>query len=114
MQAGPYPIQLFITLMIIFGAACVALICDHLKQSNEQLRELAIELRVRREEELKRFRMIEPRGASPKRKKAAQESLESAPAARALAAPEEKKRVLAPEALAAMQRGAQLAGAPRV
>jgi len=49
---------MFLSLILILGAAFVALICDHLKRNNEQLRELAIELNVRRQEEYKRFRMV--------------------------------------------------------
>ena len=49
-----------LSLIVILGAAVVALICDLLKGNNEQLRELAIELKVRREEENKRFQMLAP------------------------------------------------------
>jgi hypothetical protein len=70
---------------------------------------------VRREEEHKRFQMLVPHapslGQTGDRK--AGKAVPAAPAARALATPGEKRRTLAPEALAAMERGAQLAGAPR-
>ena len=102
MQFGPYQIQIFTSLVLILGAAFVALICDLLKGNNEQLRELAIELKVRREEEQKRLQTPIPRETSAR-----------ALATPALATPEEKKRTVAPEALAVMERGAQLAGASR-
>jgi hypothetical protein len=51
MELGQYEIQIFISLVVILGAAFVALICDFLKGNNERLRELAIELNVRREEQ---------------------------------------------------------------
>jgi hypothetical protein len=58
MLPGSFSFQMFLSLILILGAALVALICDHLKRSNEQLRELAIELNVRRQEEYKRFRIV--------------------------------------------------------
>src|SRR5580698_7009623 len=60
MLPGSLSFQMFLSLMLILGAAFVALICDHLKRNNEQLRELAIEINVRRQEEYKRFRMLAP------------------------------------------------------
>ena len=48
MQLGPSHIQAFTSIVAIIGAAILALICDHLKRNNEQLRELAIELNARR------------------------------------------------------------------
>jgi hypothetical protein len=93
----------------------VALICDFLKGNNEQLRELTIELKVRREEEQRRSRMTaqtaawgaaEPFAGKPERRI-------EAPAARAMAAPEERKRTASADALAAMERGAAMAFAPR-
>jgi hypothetical protein len=121
MLFGPYQIQVFTSVVLILGAAFVALICDLLKGNNEQLRELAIELKVRREEEHKRFQMLVPQTASANHAGTQQAETAmrkmAAPAARALATPvatpNEKKRTVAPEALAAMERGAQLAGAPR-
>src|SRR5580692_6599950 len=61
MELGQYQMQIFLSLVVILGAAFVALICDLLKGNNEQLRELALELKVRREEEHKRFQMLAPR-----------------------------------------------------
>ena len=49
MESGPYQLQIFISLVVILAAAFVALICDFLKGNNEQLRELVIELKVRRD-----------------------------------------------------------------
>src|ERR1700679_3701150 len=60
MELGKYQLQIFVSLVVILGAAFVALICDLLKGNNEQLRELTIELKVRREEENKRFQMLTP------------------------------------------------------
>ena len=58
MELGQYQIQIFVSLVVILGAAFVALICDFLKGNNEQLRELTIELKVRREEEQRRSQMM--------------------------------------------------------
>ncbi len=60
MELGQYQMQVFVSLVVILGAAFVALVCDLLKGNNEQLRELALELKVRREEELKRFQILAP------------------------------------------------------
>jgi hypothetical protein len=146
MELGQYQLQIFVTLMVILGAAFVALICDLLKGNNEQLRELAIELKVRREEEQKRFQMLMPSmaklGAAEKlgsaEKAGALENIGSAekvarPAERQVEAPaeaqqvtetkkrvpvgvaanKEKRRAISADALAVMQRGAQMAAAPR-
>jgi len=114
MELGQYQMQIVLSLVVILGAAFVALVCDLLKGNNEQLRELAIELKVRREEENKRFQMLAPHAL------AAPAGAEHVAAARApLAAPAAKrperqeKRALAPEALAAIRRGEQLAAAPK-
>src|SRR5260221_14784686 len=61
MELGQYQLQIFVSLVVILGAAFVALICDFLKGNNEQLRELTIELKVRREEEQRRDRTITAR-----------------------------------------------------
>lgn len=115
MELGQYQIQIFLSLVVILGAAFVALICDLLKGNNEQLRELAIELKVRREEEDKRHQMFSPRmipalATAGVTVPAPASSLRSEAPVRGR---EERKRVIAPEALAAMQRGAQLALAPK-
>ncbi len=102
MQLGPRQIQIFTSLVPILGAASAALICDLLRWNNEQLRGLVIEQQVRREEEQKRSQTPVPRETSAR-----------ALATPALAIPEDKKRTIAPEALAVMERGAQLAGASR-
>lgn len=47
-------LQIFVSLLVILAAAAVALVCDLLKRNNEHLRELNVELRVRREEESRR------------------------------------------------------------
>ncbi len=58
MELGPYQLQIFVSLVVILAAAFVALICDFLRGSNQQLRELAVELRVRREEEQRRTQLL--------------------------------------------------------
>jgi hypothetical protein len=60
MEFGQYQLQIFVSLVVVLGAAFVALICDLLKSNNEQLRELAIELKVRREEEQRRSQTMLP------------------------------------------------------
>lgn len=132
MELGQYQLQIFVSLVVILVAAFVALICDFLKGSNEQLRELTIELRVRREEE-QRTHLVTPRPAERgERAERAKPEQVAAPTAPALAAPNiavpnmavpnsavpkrhsgidrEKKRTVNAEALAAMERGAALAG----
>jgi hypothetical protein len=139
MELGNYQLQIFVSLVVILGAAFVALICDLLKGNNEQLRELAIELKVRREEEHKRFQMLMPHAAESSSMEhrvehAAQpaarqvETATEAPqvetrkthqhvmaraAGTAKASTKEKKRPISAEALAVMERGAQMASAMR-
>ena len=130
MELGQYQLQIFVSLVVILGAAFVALICDFLKGNNEQLRELNIELRVRREEEQRSARAVaarsmeaaspavaaQPAAATHANKDRAEKRAEAPEArpvvARPMAAPQARKRAVAPEALAAMERGAHLAGAP--
>ncbi len=128
MELGPYQLQIFVSLIVILGAAFVALICDFLKGNNEQLRELTIELKIRREEEQKRVQMLMPQTAmalaapapaalpTPIKKEAKKEAGKALPersvAPRALAAPAERRRVASSDALAAMERGEQLATSP--
>jgi len=134
MELGQYQLQIFVSLTVILGAAFVALICDLLKGNNEQLRELAIELKVRREEEQKHFQMMMPRVAvessRPAEVAAAPVAEVEAPveataeirmerkarpraAAVGAVGSKERKRPIAAEALAVMERGAQMASAPR-
>jgi len=47
---GAMELQIFVSLLVVLGAAFVALICDFLKGNNEKLREVNIELTVRQEE----------------------------------------------------------------
>jgi hypothetical protein len=140
MELGQYQMQIFASLVVILGAALVAFICDLLKGNNEQLRELALELKVRREEEHKRFQMLAPRALAPGVPAEATAGAPTAalpPAAafpdagrvhsEKVAQPEKaaepverkpkrindpNKRAIAPEALAVMQRGVDLATAP--
>jgi len=117
MELGQYQLQIFVSLVVILGAAFVALICDFLKGNNEQLRELTIELKVRREEEQKRSHLLTPRVAERAERTPKTEKIAASSAAPALAAPKERvaigkerKRTVNSEALAAMERGAALAG----
>ena len=57
-------IQIAVSVIVILGAAGVALLCDFLKGKNEQLREAMVELRVRREEEAIRIAAATGNGAS--------------------------------------------------
>jgi GGDEF domain-containing protein len=50
MQLDSLELQIFLGLVVVLGAAFVALLCDFLKGNNEQLRERNIELRVRQNE----------------------------------------------------------------
>jgi hypothetical protein len=109
MELGQYQLQIFVSLVVILGAAFVALICDFLKGNNEQLRELTIELKVRREEEQKRSHVLTPR-PSERVERAPKTEKIAAPAAQPLAAGKERKRTVNSDALAAMERGAALAG----
>jgi hypothetical protein len=112
MELGQHQLQLLISLVLILGAAFVALICDFLKGNNEQLRELTLELKLRQDEERERARLLsvappqpavapvtQPVAAAPVKEAAVEK-----PAKRA-----ERKRTVNSEALAAMERGAMLA-----
>ncbi len=111
MELGQYQLQIFVSLVVILGAAFVALICDFLKGNNEQLRELAIELKVRREEDQRRSQAMTAQPMPAPAQKT--EKLVEAPAARVVAAPPERKRTASADAIAAMERGAAMASAPR-
>jgi hypothetical protein len=141
MELGQYQLQIFMSLVVVLGAAFVALICDFLKGNNEQLRELTIELKVRREEEQSRSQLMTAQTISPStsvkekmrmersEKARIEERLETpsvdedTAARRAVAVPatahvtanrpeKERKRPPSADALAAMERGARLAGSP--
>lgn len=47
---GATELQIFVSLVVVLGAAFVALICDFLKGSNERLREANLELQVRQDQ----------------------------------------------------------------
>ena len=127
MELGQYQLQIFVSLTVILGAAFVALICDFLKGNNEQLRELTIELRVRREEEQRRQPLTPAIPAAAAPEIAAPAMAQVAPALAASLATSramgekhgkrtERKRAVNSEAMAAMERGAALAstgGRPR-
>jgi len=127
MEPGHFQLQIVVTVSLIVCAACVALICDFLKRNNEQLRELTIELNVRREEEERRSLVVAPRAeriappetiagpaaadvtASPAAAPKLKVPHMAAPKERS-AAGKERKRMVNADALAAMERGAALAG----
>ncbi len=118
MELGQHLPQILVGLVVVFSAA-FALICDFLRAKNEQLRELTIELKVRREEEQRHSQTMTahtvPANAPTPRERMGAGRIES-PAARALttASPgKERKRAPSGDALAAMERGAQLAASPR-
>jgi hypothetical protein len=121
MELGQYQLQIFVGLVVVLAAAFVALICDFLKGNNEQLRELTIELKVRREEEQRHSQTMIPQTvpavpASRERMRMERLDAVAAPAAHAMSAPvagRERKRPPSADALAAMARGAELAAAPR-
>jgi hypothetical protein len=118
MSMGSYQLEIFLSLFVVLGAAFVALVCDLLKGNNEQLRELNVELKVRREEEQKRYEMLlssskdqatqQPAVASAEAQQQPATEVRPARARRA-----DQKRMVAQEALAAMERGAQMASMPR-
>jgi hypothetical protein len=122
MELGHHYLQLFMSMALILTAAVVAFICDMLKRNNEQLREMNIELKVRQEEEHRRAQVPAPRLAekperAPKPEKIAAPQPVAHVAAPHVAAPKERsaatkerKRTVNSEALAAMERGAALAG----
>lgn len=93
------------SLALILTAAAVAIICDVLKRNNEQLREMNIELQLRQEQEQKRspqpvLRVAErPEGGAKPEKPAAERIVKT-----------DKKRTVNAGAMAAMERGASLAG----
>lgn len=117
MEPGHFHLQTVISVVMILGASVVAFICDFLKRNNEQLRELNVELKVRHEEERWRAEALTPQSspsvAPPSAEKPVPENRPNPPASRtsrSVAAPSERKRTLAPDAWAAMERGARLAG----
>jgi hypothetical protein len=50
-------LHIIVTVAALLGAAAVALVCDMLKTNNERLRQINMELRIRREEEQRRTEM---------------------------------------------------------
>ncbi|HVO99896.1 MAG TPA: hypothetical protein VMT15_17610 [Bryobacteraceae bacterium] len=119
MELGQYELQIFVSLTVILGAACVALICDFLKGNNEQLRELVIELKVRRDEDSRRVQPSAPAVRIPQAVESVKPMDQAKPKehiAEPPAAPPARRRKINAEALAAMERGAALAssgGRPR-
>jgi hypothetical protein len=128
MELGQYQLQIFVGLVVVLAAAFVALICDFLKSNNEQLRELTIELKVRREEEQRHSQTMMPQtvpaSAPALRERLRMERIDAmaAPGSHATAEPaavatvrptgRERKRPPSADAMAAMARGAELAATP--
>ena len=113
MDYSPHQIQVFATLLVVLSASFVALVCDLLKSNNEHLREQNVELRVRREEEQRRYELMLAKAAS----QAEAHRTEQMPAAQ-VAEPRERvqrvvrgpdRRRINQEAVAVMERGAQMA-----
>src|ERR1700679_2657970 len=104
MEHAYFQPEIFISLAVILGTALVAFICDFLKRNNEQLRELTIELKVRQEEAQRRGQMMTPRVAETVAPAVTEAEPPKQPArkvfenAHAVAAPLERKRVIAPDA----------------
>ncbi|GEM_PF-2575179 len=59
MDLGPQSLSIFVTLFLILAAMGVALIVDLLKGNNEQLRELAIELKAKKDSAEKHLQVLE-------------------------------------------------------
>jgi hypothetical protein len=125
MEIGHFQLQLIVSTLVIVGVAFVALICDFLKRNNEQLREMNIELKIRREEEQKLLQLTAQRVPEKVERIEAPKPEVAVAAPRAVANParerasavgnkdasnKEKKRAVNAQALAAMERGATLAG----
>jgi hypothetical protein len=72
---GAMEFQIFVSLLVVLGAAFVALVCDFLKGNNEQLREANIELRVRQEERERAIPRQEP--SQRNRRDALQDSVQT-------------------------------------
>jgi hypothetical protein len=58
MELGQYQTQIFISLVVLLCTAFTTLICTLLKAKNKQLRKLALELQVRREEANRRPQIL--------------------------------------------------------
>lgn len=98
-------LQLIVSAIVIVGAAGVALICDFLKSNNEQLREMNLELRVRHEEEQRRYQpSAMPAGA----KTAIAPTVQSALPAPVTAMAVSESRMPAAVGQAAMDRAAEV------
>ena len=109
MEPGQYQLQIFVSLIVILGAAFVALICDFLKGNNEQLRELTIELQARQEEQ-RRAQMpadhsTEPETLTPVARQAATDHLTGPPGEEPSDSPER-------EDIPVVELGAEAASVP--
>jgi hypothetical protein len=123
MDLGAYQLQIFLSLFVVLGAAFVALVCDLLKSNNQHLRELNIELSARNKEQTRRYEMLllsQTQAQEQMKQDALAAAVEVGVVAEAVGAERggrppraERKRAPAQEALAAMERGAQMAALPR-
>jgi hypothetical protein len=118
MESGQYAMAIFFGVAVIVGAIFIALMYSFLNDNNRQLRELTTELKARREEEQSQAQSEAPRiaeaaasadGKPIPAEPTAMPPAVAAPARPRAAAPLKGKRTLAPEALAAIQRGAAMA-----
>jgi hypothetical protein len=97
MDFGSLELQIFMSLVVVLGAAFIALICDYLKGSNEQLREQNIELLVRRDEQERRA-LLDPMSWVDHLNVAAAERERPATAGREIEEPEVTQPLVAPAA----------------
>ncbi|MBI3208996.1 MAG: diguanylate cyclase [Candidatus Solibacter usitatus] len=104
MDSGTLELQVFISLVVILGAAFVALVCDYLKGNNESLREVNIDLRARRDENIRRESVSKPADNStvPEKQEVKQVQRDSEPPS------------WLPQLLAALQQHASQAVLPTV
>jgi hypothetical protein len=115
MDYSPHQIQIFATLLVVLSASFVALVCDLLKGNNEHLREQNVELKVRREEEHRRYELMLANVASQVEAQKTEVHKVEQEAAAAEAEPRQKmarggeKRRISQEAVAIMERGAKMA-----
>src|SRR4029077_18167934 len=114
MELGQHSLQLIMSVALILTAAAVAIICDLLKRNNEQLREMNIELKIRQEREQHTAQPVLRVAERPERAVKTEKPATAEPPAPLISkersVKNEKKRSVNAEALAAMERGAALAG----
>jgi hypothetical protein len=115
MDLSSHQLEILLSVFVVLGSAFIAFACDLLRGTNEQLRELNVELRVRLEEERKAREMLLDgyRLKTENKDHVVRESF--APAAGGPLAGgaqprrEDRQRRLTPEVLAAFERATQVA-----